>query len=80
MVCPACGETLELEGYKAGDLVDCEACGAVLRLLSDGTLELVEAPPRGGRGSPLGAYRLWGGGRCGSDLFRRYPGGGVADP
>ncbi|MFN4232921.1 TFIIB-type zinc ribbon-containing protein [Thermus sp.] len=45
MVCPACGETLELEGYKAGDLVDCEACGAVLRLLSDGTLELVEAPP-----------------------------------
>uniref|UniRef100_A0A7C6A0I9 TFIIB-type zinc ribbon-containing protein n=2 Tax=Thermus tengchongensis TaxID=1214928 RepID=A0A7C6A0I9_9DEIN len=45
MVCPACGETLGLEGYKAGDLVDCEACGAVLRLLSDGTLELVEAPP-----------------------------------
>lgn len=45
MVCPACGETLELEGYKAGDLLDCEACGAVLRLLSDGTLELVEAPP-----------------------------------
>ncbi|WP_105316714.1 hypothetical protein [Thermus tenuipuniceus] len=45
MVCPACGETLELEGYKAGDLVDCEACGAVLRLLSNGTLELVEAPP-----------------------------------
>ena len=45
MVCPACGETLELEGYKAGDLVDCEACGAILRLISDGTLELVEAPP-----------------------------------
>ncbi|MDM7323648.1 MAG: TFIIB-type zinc ribbon-containing protein [Thermus sp.] len=45
MVCPVCGETLELEGYKAGDLLDCEACGAVLRLLSDGTLELVEAPP-----------------------------------
>ena len=45
MVCPACGETLELAGYEAGDLLDCEACGAVLRLLSDGTLELVEAPP-----------------------------------
>ncbi|WP_243027974.1 TFIIB-type zinc ribbon-containing protein [Thermus albus] len=54
MVCPACGETLELEGYKAGDLVDCEACGAVLRLLSDGTLELVEAPPEGEREA------LWG--------------------
>ncbi|RTH05842.1 hypothetical protein CSW47_04315 [Thermus scotoductus] len=45
MVCPVCGETLELAGYEAGDLLDCEACGAVLRLLSDGTLELVEAPP-----------------------------------
>lgn len=44
MVCPVCGETLELEGYKAGDLLDCEACGAVLRLLSDGSLELWEAP------------------------------------
>ncbi|GAB5602864.1 hypothetical protein FJNA_13890 [Thermus sp. FJN-A] len=47
MVCPVCGETLELAGYKAGDLLDCEACGAVLRLLSDGTLELVEAPEEG---------------------------------
>lgn len=44
MVCPVCGEPLELEGYEAGDLLDCEACGAVLRLLSDGTLEVVEAP------------------------------------
>ena len=32
MVCPVCGEALELEGYEVGDLVDCEACGAVLRL------------------------------------------------
>jgi len=38
MVCPVCGEALELEGYEVGDLVDCEACGAVLRF-SDGTLE-----------------------------------------
>ncbi|KHG64605.1 hypothetical protein QT17_11660 [Thermus sp. 2.9] len=44
MVCLVCGETLELEGYEAGDLLDCEACGAVLRLLSDGTLEVVELP------------------------------------
>ena len=36
MVCPVCGEALELEGYEVGDLVDCEACGAVLRLLYDG--------------------------------------------
>ncbi|WP_018111894.1 TFIIB-type zinc ribbon-containing protein [Thermus igniterrae] len=47
MVCPVCGETLELEGYKAGDLLDCEACGAVLRLLSDGSLEVWEAPEEG---------------------------------
>jgi len=38
MVCPVCGEALELEGYEVGDLVDCEACGAVLRF-ADGTLE-----------------------------------------
>lgn len=44
MVCPVCGETLELAGYKAGDLLDCEGCGALLRFLSDGTLALVEAP------------------------------------
>jgi lysine biosynthesis protein LysW len=44
MVCPVCGEALELEGYEVGDLVDCEACGAVLRLLSDGALEVVEVP------------------------------------
>ncbi|WP_038048528.1 TFIIB-type zinc ribbon-containing protein [Thermus caliditerrae] len=56
MVCPVCGETLELEGYKAGDLLDCESCGAVLRLLSDGTLELVEAPEEGEEGEEA----LWG--------------------
>lgn len=78
MVCPACGETLELEGYKAGDLLDCEACGAVLRLLSDGTLELVEAPPRGGRRGPLGNHRLWGRGGGGSGFFRRHFGRGGA--
>jgi hypothetical protein len=44
MVCPVCGEPLDLEGYEAGDLLDCEACGAVLRLLSDGSLEVVELP------------------------------------
>ena len=42
MVCPVCGEPLDLEGYEAGDLLDCEACGegdeVVLRF-SDGTLE-----------------------------------------
>jgi hypothetical protein len=42
MVCPVCGEPLDLEGYKAGDLLDCEAYGEgdemVLRF-SDGTLE-----------------------------------------
>ncbi|GGM92595.1 hypothetical protein GCM10007092_02100 [Thermus composti] len=46
MVCPVCGEPLELEGYEVGDLVDCEACGALLRLLSDGTLEVVEPPQK----------------------------------
>jgi hypothetical protein len=44
MVCPVCGEPLDLEGYEAGDLLDCEVCGAVLRLLSDGSLEVVELP------------------------------------
>jgi hypothetical protein len=43
MVCPVCGEPLDLEGYEAGDLLDREACGAVLRPLSDGTLEEVRA-------------------------------------
>ncbi|SDF08509.1 lysine biosynthesis protein LysW [Thermus arciformis] len=52
MVCPVCGETLDLEGYEAGDLLDCEACGAVLRLLSDGALEVVEVPEE--------AEPLWG--------------------
>lgn len=56
MVCPVCGETLELEGYEAGDLLDCEACGALLRLLSDGTLGLVEAP----EGGEEGEEALWG--------------------
>ena len=51
MVCPVCGEALELEGYEVGDLVDCEACGAVLRLLSDGGLEVVVPP--GGEKEPL---------------------------
>jgi hypothetical protein len=52
MVCPVCGEALDLEGYEAGDLLDCEACGAVLRLLSDGSLEVVEVPE--------GEEPLWG--------------------
>jgi hypothetical protein len=42
MVCPVCGEPLDLEGYEAGDLLDCEACGAgdeVVLRFSDGTLE-----------------------------------------
>jgi hypothetical protein len=46
MVCPVCGEPLDLEGYEAGDLLDREACGegdeVVLRF-SDGTLEEVRA-------------------------------------
>ena len=52
MVCPVCGEALELEGYEVGDLVDCEACGAVLRLLSDGGLEVVVPPRIVYRGAP----------------------------
>jgi hypothetical protein len=46
MVCPVCGEPLDLEGYKAGDLLDREACGAgdeVVLRFSDGTLEEVRA-------------------------------------
>ena len=58
MVCPVCGEPLDLEGYEAGDLLDCEACGAVLRLLSDGSLEVVELPE--GEEEPL-----WGLEACG---------------
>ncbi|AEV17288.1 MAG: TFIIB-type zinc ribbon-containing protein [Thermus sp.] len=54
MVCPVCGEPLEREGYEAGELVDCEACGALLRILSDGSLELVEAREEGE------AEALWG--------------------
>ncbi|WP_253730127.1 hypothetical protein [Thermus scotoductus] len=45
MVCPVFGETLELAGYEAGDLLDSEPCGAVCRSLSVGTPAPVEAPP-----------------------------------
>ena len=58
MLCPVCGEPLDLEGYEAGDLQDCEACGAVLRLLSDGTLAVVEGP--GGEGEPLSGLKAYG--------------------
>lgn len=47
MVCPVCGEALDLEGMEPGGILDCEACGAVLKLLSDGTLEVVEPPAEG---------------------------------
>ena len=60
MVCPVCGEALELEGYEVGDLVDCEACGAVLRLLSDGGLEVVVPP--GGEKEPLWGLEAYGDG------------------
>jgi len=57
MVCPVCGEPLDLEGYEAGDLLDCEACGAgdeVVLRFSDGTLEEeVRAP----EADPLEALR-----------------------
>jgi hypothetical protein len=57
MVCPVCGEPLDLEGYEAGDLLDREAYGEgdemVLRF-SDGTLEEeVRAP----EADPLEALR-----------------------
>jgi hypothetical protein len=58
MVCPVCGEPLDLEGYEAGDLLDCEACGAVLRLLSDGSLEVVELPE--GEEEPLWGLEAYG--------------------
>ncbi len=44
MVCPVCGESLDLGGFEVGDTLDCEACGARLKLLSDGSLEVLEAP------------------------------------
>ena len=57
MICPVCGEPLDLEGYEAGDLLDCEACGAgdeVVLRFSDGTLEEeVRAP----EADPLEALR-----------------------
>jgi hypothetical protein len=59
MVCPVCGEPLDLEGYEAGDLLDCEACGAVLRLLSDGSLEVVELP-EGEEEEPLWGLEAYG--------------------
>ncbi len=58
MVCPVCGEPLDLEGYEAGDLLDCEACGAVPRLLSDGSLEVVELPE--GEEEPLWGLEAYG--------------------
>jgi hypothetical protein len=58
MVCPVCGEPLDLEGYETGNLLDCEACGAVLRLLSDGTLEVVEVPE--GAEEPLWGLEAYG--------------------
>jgi hypothetical protein len=58
MVCPVCGEPLDPEGYEAGDLLDCEACGAVLRLLSDGSLEVVELPE--GEEEPLWGLEAYG--------------------
>jgi hypothetical protein len=58
MVCPVCGEPLDLEGYEAGDLLDREACGAVLRLLSDGSLEVVELPE--GEEEPLWGLEAYG--------------------
>jgi len=58
MVCPVCGEPLDLEGYEVGDLLDCEACGAVLRLLSDGRLEVVEVPE--GEEEPLWGLEAFG--------------------
>jgi hypothetical protein len=58
MVCPVCGEPLDLDGYEAGDLLDCEACGAVLRPLSDGSLEVVELPV--GEEEPLWGLEAYG--------------------
>jgi hypothetical protein len=58
MVCPVCGEPLDLGGYEAGDLLDREACGAVLRLLSDGSLEVVEFPE--GEEEPLWGLEAYG--------------------
>ena len=58
MVCPVCGEALELEGYEVGDLVDCEACGAVRRVRAEGGLEGV-VPGGGGKG-PLWGLEAYG--------------------
>jgi hypothetical protein len=58
MVCPVCGEPLDLDGYEAGDLLDCEACGTVLRPLSDGSLEVVELPV--GEEEPLWGLEAYG--------------------
>ncbi|WP_117237746.1 TFIIB-type zinc ribbon-containing protein [Thermus sediminis] len=70
MVCPVCGEPLDLEGYEAGDLLDCEACGAVLHLLSDGTLEVVEVP--GEEKEPLWGLEAFG---KGEEVVLRFSGG-----
>lgn len=51
MVCPVCGEVLEFEEIRPGEVLDCEACGATLKaaLSSKGELRLeVQALPEGG--------------------------------
>ncbi|MGQ9735760.1 MAG: TFIIB-type zinc ribbon-containing protein [Thermaceae bacterium] len=51
MVCPVCGEILELEEARPGDILDCEACGATLKAVpsSQGQmrLEVVAFPEEG---------------------------------
>jgi len=60
MVCLVFGEALEREGYEVGGLVDCEGCGAVLRLLSDGSVEVVVPP--GEEKEPLWGLEAYGDG------------------
>ncbi len=42
MVCPICGEALEFEAVRPGEVLDCEACGATLKavLSAQGDLRL----------------------------------------
>ncbi|KIX84429.1 hypothetical protein [Thermus filiformis] len=51
MVCPVCGEPLELEEVKPGEVLDCEACGATLKAAlssrGDLRLEVVAYPEEG---------------------------------
>jgi len=45
MVCPVCGEVLEFEAVRPGEVLDCEACGATLKAALSSE---VQALPEGG--------------------------------